>query len=139
MKKNYNSIDILGLMLGFFGGGFVSFACLGLALTAEDSLVFILPVMVLVLVCSAVPGAIAKKNPVLLWFFFITGYAPLQVLLGAGLIFEGSSVGVWVVTHLAVLLLAALGIWIGSIGAPIFARIIGSVVIRKRGGPRHEP
>jgi hypothetical protein len=113
MKNNYSLPDIVGFTLGVMGGVFNSLTCLGLGLMARDAPTFIFPVVVLVLVCSAVPGTIAKKHPLLLWGMFVAGYAPLQVLLGTALIGEGSPVGLWVITHLAVLLLAALGIWIG--------------------------
>jgi hypothetical protein len=113
MKKHHSLQDKVGFLLGFTGGVFAGLTCLGLGLMARDVPTFILPAMVIVLVCSVIPGAIAKTRPVLLWGIFLFGYAPLQVLLGAGLISEGSSVGVWGITHLTVLLLAALGIWTG--------------------------
>jgi acetyl esterase/lipase len=120
MKNNYSLQDVVGFLLGIMGGFLVSSFCFGLALTAGDASAFILPVIALVLVCSAVPGSVAQKHPVLLWGLFVAGYLPFQVILGAALIGEGNSVALWVITHLAVVLLAALGIWIG--------RVVGSKI-----------
>jgi hypothetical protein len=113
MKKNFRLRDVAGLLLIFFGGFLVAFAAFGLALAGGEGMTFILPLLVLLFVCTVIPGVMVKKHPVLLWGVFGLGYAPFQILLGAGLIREGSPLAPWVILHAGVLLFAALGILIG--------------------------
>jgi hypothetical protein len=107
--------EIAALILVFFGGILMSFIYLGLGLTADDSITPFLPFFLALLVGACLFGGILKSLPVLLLGVFLVGYAPLQILLGIGLIHEGHSLAPWVILHFAVLLVASLGTWSGRV------------------------
>lgn len=101
----------------------MSFASLGVGLTAGGGITPFLPFFLVLLVGAALFGGIVKSHPVVLWGVFLVGFAPLQILLGIALIQEGYySVLPWVLLHAGVLLVAALGILIGRAIAQSAAR-----------------
>jgi len=112
--KNYNPFEIVALILVFSGGILISFAWLGVGLTAGGGITPFLPFFLVLLVGAALFGGVVKSHPVVLFGVFMTGYAPLQILLGIALIQEGYySVLPWGLLQAGVLLVAALGILIG--------------------------
>ena len=113
--KDYKAFEIVALILMFFGGILMSFVSLGVGLTADGGITPFLPFFLVLLVGAALFGGILKSHPVVLLGVFLVGYAPLQILLGIALIQEGNSVAPWVILHLAVLLVASLGIWSGRV------------------------